>query len=152
MSSTFAWGSRPLSSPGAEPGGRGHPRSRPPGAPATSSGTRARVARVQRVAEPVAEKVEARHRHGDHHARKDRDPRRRGKVALRIVEHVSPARERRLGARPEEGDGGPEQERPPPPPPPRPRPPPPRGGGKGGGPKPPRPPRPRRAPAHQLPP
>src|SRR6185295_7252737 len=76
------------------------------GACAPGSRARAHVAGVQRVAQPVAEEIEARHRQRDHQARKDRDPRRRGEVALGIVQHVAPARQRRLDAIAEIADIG----------------------------------------------
>src|SRR6185503_1205699 len=66
----------------------------------------AHVARVERVAQSVAEEIEARHRHRDHEAREDRDPRRRGEVALSIVQHIAPARQRRLDAVAEIADVG----------------------------------------------
>src|SRR6266545_4383637 len=68
------------------------------------SGPRADVAGIERVAEPVAEEVEARHRQRDHHPGEDRHPRGRREIALGIVEHVAPARQRRLDAVAEEAD------------------------------------------------
>src|SRR5689334_18377198 len=54
--------------------------------------------RVERIAQAVAEEVEARHGERDGDARRDREPRRAGEIDLRIVEHVAPARRRRLDA------------------------------------------------------
>src|SRR5215475_10582202 len=62
------------------------------------------VARVEGVTQAVPEKVEARHGQGDRDPGKDGDPRRRGEIALRVVEHVTPARERRLDPVAEEAD------------------------------------------------
>src|SRR3989304_3476509 len=74
------------------------------------SGPRVDVAGIEGIAEPVAEEVEARHRQRDHHPGEDRDPRSRREVALGIVEHVAPARQRRLDAIAEEADIGLEQD------------------------------------------
>src|SRR5499433_3712415 len=62
------------------------------------------VARVEGVAQAVPEKVETRHREGDRDPGEDGDPRRRGEIALGVVEHVTPARERRLDPVAEEAD------------------------------------------------
>src|SRR5262252_3949932 len=62
------------------------------------------VTRVEGVAQAVPEKVEARHGEGDRDPGEDGDPRRRGEIALRVVEHVTPAGERRLDPVAEEAD------------------------------------------------
>src|SRR5215831_18422456 len=62
------------------------------------------VTRVESVAQAVPEKVEARYGQGDRDPGEDGDPRRRGEIALSVVEHVTPARERRLDAVAEEAD------------------------------------------------
>src|SRR5215471_4515057 len=62
------------------------------------------VTRVEGVAQAVPEKVEARDGQGDRDPGEDGDPRRRGEIALGIVEHVTPARERRLDTVAEEAD------------------------------------------------
>src|SRR3990167_7265356 len=69
---------------------------------AALSAARLHVPGIERVAETVAQEVEARHRQRHHHPREDRHPRRRGEVALRVVQHVTPARQRRLDPVPEE--------------------------------------------------
>src|SRR5262252_10878332 len=63
-----------------------------------------RVTRVDSVAPAVPEKVEARYGQGDRDPGEDGDPRRRGEIALSVVEHVTPACERRLDAVAEEAD------------------------------------------------
>src|SRR5215207_864072 len=55
-------------------------------------------ARVERVAQPIAREVEAEYREADHRARVDRHPRGVEHIALRIVQHVAPARGRGLDA------------------------------------------------------
>src|SRR6478752_3575129 len=45
--------------------------------------------RIERVAQAVAEEIEARHRERDGDARHDRKPRRAGEIDLRVVEHVA---------------------------------------------------------------
>src|SRR5262252_9811206 len=70
------------------------------------------VTRVEGVAQAVPEKVEARHGEGDRDPGEDGDPRRRGEIALRVVEHVTPAGERRLDPVAEEADVGLEQDGP----------------------------------------
>src|SRR3972149_3618549 len=70
------------------------------------SGPRVDVAGVEGIAGPVAEEVEARDRQRDHHPGEDRHPRSRREVALGIVEHVAPARQRRLDAIAKEADVG----------------------------------------------
>src|SRR5215470_924882 len=62
------------------------------------------VTRVEGVSQAIPEKVEARHGEGDRNPGKDGDPRRRGEIALGVVEHVTPARERRLDPVAEEAD------------------------------------------------
>src|SRR5215470_8980939 len=62
------------------------------------------VTRVEGVSQAVPEKVEARHGEGDRDPGKDGDPRRRGEIALRVVEHVTPAGEWRLDPVAEEAD------------------------------------------------
>src|SRR6266702_3979381 len=54
--------------------------------------------RVERVAQAVAEEVEARHRERDREARRNREPGRTGEIDLRVVEHVAQARGGRLDA------------------------------------------------------
>src|SRR4051794_10597972 len=54
--------------------------------------------RIERVAQAVPEEVEARHGKRDREARRDREPGRAGEIDLRVVEHVAPARGRRLDA------------------------------------------------------
>src|SRR6266498_3215747 len=51
---------------------------------------------IEGVSQSVPEEIEARHREGDRDPGEDGHPRRRGEIALRVVEHVTPARERRL--------------------------------------------------------
>src|SRR5690349_20482306 len=53
---------------------------------------------VERVAQPVAGEVEAQHGETDHGARVDGHPRRIEHVGLRVVQHIAPARRRRLDA------------------------------------------------------
>src|SRR5215470_12343760 len=62
------------------------------------------MTRVEGVSQAVPEKVEARHGEGDRNPGKDGDPRRRGEIALGVVEHVTPAGERRLDPVAEEAD------------------------------------------------
>src|SRR3954447_23602808 len=54
--------------------------------------------RIERVAQAVAEEVEARHRKRDGEARCNREPGRAGEIDLRVIEHVAEARGRRLDA------------------------------------------------------
>jgi len=54
--------------------------------------------RVEGVAQPVADEVEARHCQRDRDAREDRKPGRGGEILLGVVEHVAPARRRRLNS------------------------------------------------------
>src|SRR3954453_6833041 len=54
--------------------------------------------RIERIAQAVAEEVEARHGKRDAEARRDRKPGRTGEIDLRVVEHVTEARGRRLNA------------------------------------------------------
>src|SRR5215510_19998 len=70
------------------------------------------VPRIESVPQSIPEKVEARHSEGDRDPGEDGHPRRRGEVALRVVEHVTPARERRLDPVAEEADVGLEQDGP----------------------------------------
>src|SRR5215467_9312748 len=84
-------------------------RTTPPHPALSPQGERARLAlhhvpRVEGGPQSVPEKVEARHGEGDRDPREDGDPRRRGEVALRVVEHVTPARERWLDPVAEEAD------------------------------------------------
>src|SRR6185369_9783091 len=62
--------------------------------------------RIERIAQAVTEEIEARHRESDGDARHDRKPRRAGEIDLRVVEHVAPARGRRLDAVAEIADIG----------------------------------------------
>src|ERR1700733_12770571 len=54
--------------------------------------------RIERIAQAVAEEIEARHGQRDGEARRNRKPRRAGEIDLRVVEHVAQARGRRLDA------------------------------------------------------
>ena len=51
---------------------------------------------IEGVSQSVPEEIEARHGQGDRDPGEDGHPRRRGEIALRVVEHVTPAREGRL--------------------------------------------------------
>src|SRR3954471_15784387 len=67
--------------------------------------------RIERIAQAVAEKVEARHRQRDGEAGCNREPGRAGEIDLRIVEHVAEARGRRLDAVTEIAEIGFQQDR-----------------------------------------
>src|SRR6478609_5699501 len=65
-------------------------------------------ARIEGIAQPVADEIDAEHGHGDHDAGRDPEP---GHLLehggrLGAVDHVAPARRRRLHAEPEEGETG----------------------------------------------
>ena len=64
------------------------------------------LARVERVAQAVAEQIERQHHEEDRKARPDRHPRRLGQEALRRVEHAAPGRRGRLLAEAEERQRG----------------------------------------------
>src|SRR5438067_10737725 len=67
--------------------------------------------RIKRIAQAIAEEVEAGHRKRNGKARCNRKPRRAGEIDLSVVEHVAPARGRRLDAVAEIADIGFEQDR-----------------------------------------
>src|SRR5205085_9846459 len=58
----------------------------------------------QRIAQPIADKVEAHHGEGDHDAREDRQPGIEREVALRVVQHVAPTGRGRLDTVAKEAD------------------------------------------------
>src|SRR5688500_6638109 len=84
---------------------RNRSSSAPSRLPIRSSGTNAMSAdlraRVERVAQPVADDVEGQHREHDGGAGKERDPRRQRQELLALVQDRSPRRQRRLHADPE---------------------------------------------------
>ena len=65
------------------------------------------VARVERVAQPVAQKVEAQHHQEDRGAGLERHPGRLFEEVLGGVQHRAPGRRRRLLAQAEEGQATP---------------------------------------------
>ena len=71
----------------------------------TSITARAQL-RVERVAQAVAEQVEAEHGEGDREPRKHCEPRRQIEPGLRVRQHPSPRDQRRLGAEAEIGERG----------------------------------------------